>query len=197
MTDTALPGSPRPAGTPAFVHPTAEVEEGVVLGPGCTVWHHAHVRSGAVLGDGVSLGKNVFVDAGVQIGAGARIQNNVSVYQGVRLEEQVFVGPSVVFTNDRYPRVGGRWDTVGTLVRRGASIGANATIVAGCEIGEWAMVAAGAVVTRDVVSRQLVLGNPARPGGWVCLCGHVLTRRPALPVPEPCPGCRTDTEPWR
>ena len=122
----------------AFIHPSANVEDGAEIGDGTRVWHQWHIRSGAVIGEGCNLGKNVFVDAGVRIGNGVKIQNNVSVYQGVTIEDLVFVGPSVVFTNDRYPRAFSTdWEIVPTLVRRGASIGANATLVCGIEVGEY------------------------------------------------------------
>jgi UDP-2-acetamido-3-amino-2,3-dideoxy-glucuronate N-acetyltransferase len=165
-----------------FVHDTAIVEADVSLGPGTSVWHHAQVRSGAVVGRDCSLGKNVFVDAGVRIGDRVRIQNNVSVYAGVTLADDVFVGPSAVFTNDRHPRAHGyAWKLAETKVGRGASIGANATLVCPLVIGEWAMVSAGAVVTRDVVAHQLVAGNPARPAGWSCWCGRVVSRAEVRP----------------
>lgn len=175
-----------------YVHPTAEVEPGAVLGAGTRVWHQGQVRRDAVLGEGCSLGKNVFVDAGVVLGARVRIQNNVSVYRGVELGDDVFVGPSAVFTNDRRPRAhAGDWRVVRTLVRTGASIGANATVVCGVEIGEHAMVGAGAVVTRDVLPYQLVYGNPARPRGWVCGCGEVVARGAKRPGDKPrCEACR-------
>ena len=159
------------------IHETAIVESKTQIGAGTAIWHHSHVRSGAVIGEGCSLGKNVFVDAGVTIGNRVRIQNNVSVYAGVNLADDVFVGPSAVFTNDRYPRSNNAaWRPVPTYVRRGASIGASATILCGITLGEWAAVAAGAVVTKDVAPFELVAGNPARHAGWVCRCGHVLTR---------------------
>lgn len=174
---------------PPFVHETAIVEPGARLGRGCRVWHHAHVRTGAVLGERVSLGKNVFVDAGVVIGDGTRIQNNVSVYAGVQLENDVFVGPSAVFTNDLTPRAQGDWEIVTTTVRSGASIGANATIIGGNEIGAYALVGAGAVVTRAVAPYELVLGNPARRAGWVCRCGRVLARSNELVAGIRCEHC--------
>jgi acetyltransferase-like isoleucine patch superfamily enzyme len=159
------------------VHATAVVEDGAELGEGTSVWHHAHVRAGAVIGPGTTIGKNCYVDTGARIGARCKIQNNVSVYSGVVLEDDVFVGPSAVFTNDRFPRASAPgWEVVDTWVRRGASIGANATIVCGVEIGTWATVAAGSVVTRDVAPHELVAGNPARRLGWVCRCGRVLAR---------------------
>jgi acetyltransferase-like isoleucine patch superfamily enzyme len=154
------------------------------------VWHHAQVRAEASIGADCTLGKNVFVDAGVRIGAGCRIQNNVSVYAGVLLEDDVFVGPSAVFTNDRVPRARGEgWTQLPTTVRRGASIGANATVIAGVEIGTFAMVGAGAVVTRDVEPHELVIGNPARRSGWVCSCGEVLVRSTTDCPPINCARC--------
>ena len=171
------------------VHETATVEEGAEIGAGTRVWHHAHVRSGARVGGGCTLGKNVFVDAGVSVGARCKIQNNVSVYAGVTIEDEVFVGPSAVFTNDRFPRAAGDWKMVETTVRRGASIGANATIVCGVEIGEWATVAAGAVVTRNVQPHELVAGNPARRMGWVCECGQLLERTTAARKQTECKAC--------
>jgi acetyltransferase-like isoleucine patch superfamily enzyme len=170
-----------------FVHDTAIVESGVSLGEATRVWHHAHVRSGAIIGRDCSLGKNVFVDAGVRIGDRVRVQNNVSVYAGVTLADDVFVGPSAVFTNDRHPRAHGYvWEVAPTAVRRGASIGANATLVCPIEIGDWSMVSAGAVVTKDVLPHQLVVGNPARPAGWCCWCGRVVSRAEIRPADAVC-----------
>lgn len=173
-----------------YLHPTAICEDDVTLGEGTRVWHHAHIRTGARIGADCNLGKNVFVDEGVQIGSGVKIQNNVSVFRGVRIEDEVFVGPSAVFTNDRVPRASGsEWALVPTVVRRGASIGANATIVCGCDVGEHAMVAAGAVVTRPVEANEVVAGNPARRLGWVCPCGRQLVRETG-PRPElACESC--------
>lgn len=166
-----------PVQTDPFVHESAIVEPGVSVGAGTMIWHHSHIRTGATIGSRCVIGKNVFVDAGVAIGAGVKIQNNVSVYRGVHLDDEVFVGPSAVFTNDRFPRASSPdWETVDTWVRRGASIGANATLVCGIEIGAWATVAAGSVVTRTVAPHELVAGNPARRLGWVCRCGRVLAR---------------------
>jgi len=174
----------------ASVHETAVVEPGARLGAGTRVWHHAHVREGASVGAGCTLGKNVFVDAGVVIGDRTKVQNNVSVYAGVTLEEDVLVGPSAVFTNDRYPRATtAAWTVVPTTVRRGASIGANATVVCGSVIGEWALVAAGAVVTSDVAAHELVAGVPARRAGWVCECGQVLLRTDGGCPACTCPAC--------
>lgn len=161
------------------VHPTAIVEDGAEIGPATSIWHHVHIRSGAVIGARCVLGKNVFVDSQAVVGSGCKIQNNVSIYSGVTLEDDVFVGPSAVFTNDRFPRAASEsWTITPTLVKRGASIAANATIICGVEIGKYAMIAAGAVVTRDVRSHELVGGNPARTMGWVCVCGVALTRDP-------------------
>jgi len=160
-----------------FVHPSAEVEDGATVGAGTRIWHLCHVRTGARIGAGCTLGRNVYVDAGVAVGDRVKIQNNVSVYAGVTLEDEVFVGPSAVFTNDLRPRAQNPdWVVTPTLVRRGASIGANATIVCGVEIGEYAMVAAGSVVTRPVQPYQLVAGNPARHLGWVDERGEVVSR---------------------
>ncbi len=170
------------AGSSVFIHPTAEVEDGAVIGPGTKVWHLGHVRAGARIGAGCTLGRNVFIDAGVTVGDRSKIQNNVSVYAGVSLQDEVFVGPSVVFTNDRRPRAQNPdWEITHTVVRRGASIGANATLVCGVEIGEYAMVAAGSVVTRDVRPYQLVAGNPARHVGWVNRRGEVVSREAQPP----------------
>jgi acetyltransferase-like isoleucine patch superfamily enzyme len=176
----------------AFVHPSAEIEPGASVGPRTRVWRGAHLRTGAVIGADAQLGANVFVDAGVRIGDRVKIQNNVSVYAGVELEDEAFVGPAAVFTNDRNPRATGDWQLTPTFVRRGASVGANATIVCGVELHEHSLVAAGAVVTRDVLAHQLVLGNPARPAGWVCRCGVVVSRDAERPVDLDCASCAHD-----
>lgn len=186
------------AGDGVFVHASAEVEPGARLGAGTRVWHQAHVRTGADVGAGCTLGKNVFIDVGVRVGRRCKVQNNVSVYAGVTLGDEVFVGPSAVFTNDLRPRATATdWTVVPTEVRRGASIGANATIVCGTVIGARAMVAAGAVVTRDVRDHQLVAGNPARHRGWVCDCGAVVGRAAEPPVDLRCPDCAEDVAPER
>ena len=180
-----------PNSTGARAHPTAVVEDGAVVGAGTTIWHHSHVRGGATIGQSCNLGKNVYVDAGVRIGDRVKIQNNVSVYHGVEIEDDVFVGPSAVFTNDLRPRAHAEdWQVTPTLVRTGASIGANATIVCGIEIGPDAMVAAGAVVTRTVRPHQLVAGNPARHRGWVCRCGALVSRDEAPPGSMTCEACQ-------
>ena len=174
----------------AFVHPTAIVEEGVSLGDGTSLWHHVHVRAGASIGHDCTLGKNVFVDRDVHIGNRVKVQNNVSVYAGVTLSDDVFVGPSVVFTNDRFPRAfAADWTITPTLIERGASIGANATIVCGVQIGELAVIGSGAVVTRDVAAHALVTGNPATFSGWVCTCGRTMPREPAPTAHDRCESC--------
>jgi UDP-2-acetamido-3-amino-2,3-dideoxy-glucuronate N-acetyltransferase len=168
-----------------LVHPSAIVEDGARIGEGARIWHHVHVMAGAEIGAGVVLGKNCFVAGRVRIGARSRIQNNVSLYDGVVLEEEVFVGPSAVFTNVTRPRAAfprrGRFES--TVVRRGATIGANATILPGVSVGEGAFVAAGAVVTRDVAAFSLVAGVPATPRGHVCRCGE------AVEAPWLCTAC--------
>lgn len=174
----------------AFIHPTAVVEAGAAVGADTRVWHHAHVRAGARVGTGCTLGKNVFVDAGVEIGSNVKVQNNVSVYAGVTIEDDVFVGPSAVFTNDRVPRARStEWTIVPTVVRRGASVGANATIVCGVEIGCYALVAAGAVVTRSVGRHEIVAGNPAQRLGWVCECGATTMKPAGPPTGIDCASC--------
>lgn len=182
--------SPGPGLAGAKIDRTAVIEEGVLIGQGTNIWHNVHIRTGASIGRECNIGNNVFVDEGVIIGDYVKIQNNVSVYRGVTIESEAFIGPSAVFTNDRTPRaVSPDWQVVPTLVRRGASIGANATIVCGSEIGAWAMVGAGSVVTRDVVPHQLVYGSPASPKGWVCRCGTVVGRAGDPPIGCPCAAC--------
>jgi dTDP-4-amino-4,6-dideoxygalactose transaminase/acetyltransferase-like isoleucine patch superfamily enzyme len=170
--------------SPVFIHPTAEVEDGASIGPGTKVWHLVHVRGTAGIGANCTIGRNVYVDADVTIGDEVKIQNNVSVYTGVTIEDKVFVGPSAVFTNDLRPRATGGWAITPTLVRTGASIGANATLICGVTVGEYAMVAAGSVVTKDVEPYRLVAGNPARPLGWVNRAGEVVSRDAAKPSAE-------------
>jgi UDP-2-acetamido-3-amino-2,3-dideoxy-glucuronate N-acetyltransferase len=157
----------------AIVHPTAIVDDGATLGEGTRVWHFVHVSTGAVVGPRCSLGQNVFVGRGVRIGAGVKIQNNVSIYEGVEIEDDVFLGPSCVFTNVNNPRafIERKSEYRPTHVRRGASIGANAVIVCGHDVGRYAFVGAGSVVTKNVPDYALVVGNPARRLGWVCKCG--------------------------
>ena len=176
------PGAP--AESAAFVHPTAVVDPGAVLGPGCKVWHFCHVMAGARLGAGVVLGQNVYVGGTVVVGDRCRIANNVSLYDGVTLADDVFVGPSAVFTNVKTPRafISRKAEYLPTQVGRGATIGANATVVCGRTLGPYCLVGAGAVVTRDVAAHALVVGAPARSRGWVCLCGVTLTDALACPA---------------
>jgi UDP-2-acetamido-3-amino-2,3-dideoxy-glucuronate N-acetyltransferase len=159
-----------------FVHESAYVDEGAQVGEGTKIWHFCHVMSGAVIGERCSLGQNVVVMPGTRIGRNVKIQNNVSIYEGVTLEDDVFCGPSCVFTNVTNPRshVSRKSEYAATLVKRGASIGANATIVCGITLGEYAFIGAGAVVTSDVPAHALMLGVPARRVGWMCQCGERL-----------------------
>ena len=160
-----------------FVHPTADVEDGAQIGSGTKVWHLAHVRNSATVGSDCVIGRNVYLDANAVVGSRVKIQNNVSVYQGVTIEDEVFVGPCAVFTNDLRPRATNTdWKITPTLVRRGASIGANATLICGIEVGEHAMIAAGSVVTKDVEPFTLVAGNPARPRARINEAGEIVSR---------------------
>lgn len=173
----------------AVIHETAEIEPGAAVGAGTRIWRSAHVRTGAAVGRDCNIGANVFVDKNVRIGDRVKVQNNVSVYEGVELEDESFVGPAAVFTNDRNPRATGQWQLAATRVARGASVGANATLVCGITLGEHSLVAAGAVVTRSVLPHQLVQGNPARPAGWVCRCGVVVSRAEQRPADLACEIC--------
>ena len=163
-----------------FIHPSAEVEADVTIGENTKVWHLAHIRRNAHLGANCVIGRGVFVDAGVQIGNAVKIQNYVSVFHGVTIEDGVFVGPHVCFTNDMFPRAvnadmslkaADDWVLSETLIKAGAAIGANSTIVCGITIGRWAMIGAGSVVTKDVPDYGLVVGNPARLIGYVTPTG--------------------------
>lgn len=161
-----------------YVHPTSIIDEDVQIGEGTKIWHFCHIQSGAKIGEKCSFGQNVNVSNNVTVGNGCKVQNNVSLYEGVKLEDYVFCGPSCVFTNDLTPRAKypkGRAGYKKTLVKEGASIGANATVVCGTTIGRWALIGAGAVVTTDVPDHALMLGVPARLRGWVCECGEILS----------------------
>ncbi len=175
-----------------FLHPTAEVEPGAVVGDGSRIWRHVHVMAGARIGARCSLGQGCFVASGVVLGDGCKVQNHVSLYAGVELGDDVFVGPNAVFTNvtrprSAFPKTASQYER--TRVGRGATIGANATIVCNRRIGEGAFVAAGAVVTRDVPAYALVQGTPARVAGWVCACGQTMVRGPDAPAQAQCGLC--------
>ncbi len=180
------------------VHPTAEVSPDAVIGPGTSIWNQAQVREGARIGAECIIGKNVYVDTGVVIGDDVKVQNNVSVFHGVTIEDGVFIGPHVCFTNDRVPRainVDGSlktdadWEVSPILVRTGAALGANSTILPGVTIGRWALIGAGSVVTRDVADHELVAGNPARRLGSACACGAPLPDADGRPFDGACPRC--------
>ena len=159
-----------------FVHESSYVDEGASIGTGTNIWHYCHIMPGSEIGQDCNLGQNTFVASDVKIGNNVKIQNNVSVYTGVILEDDVFLGPSMVFTNVVNPRshINRRDEYQTTLVERGATIGANATIVCGITLGEYSFVGAGAVVTKDVPAYGLVFGNPGRLQGWMCQCGNRL-----------------------
>jgi len=161
---------------PPYIHESSYVDEGASVGAGTRIWHFCHVMPGAIIGEGCSLGQNVVVMPGTRLGNNVKVQNNVSIYEGVEIEDDVFCGPSMVFTNVLNPRshVSRKHDYRKTRVRRGASIGANATVVCGVTLGEYAFIGAGAVVTKDVPPYALMLGVPARQEGWACQCGEVL-----------------------
>jgi len=165
------------------IHSSAEVSDQTTIGEGTSIWHHCQIRPAAVIGNNCNLGKGVYIDTGVILGDNVKIQNYVSVYHGVTVEDGVFIGPHVCFTNDMHPRAinpdgsvkaADDWVLSETLIRRGAALGANATIRCGITVGEWAMVGAGSVVTADVPDFALVFGNPARIHGFVCACGYRL-----------------------
>jgi UDP-2-acetamido-3-amino-2,3-dideoxy-glucuronate N-acetyltransferase len=177
-----------------YVHPSSFVDEGAVVGAGTKVWHFCHVLGSAKIGKNCALGQNVYVGKAV-IGDGVRVQNNVSIYDGVTLEDAVFCGPSMVFTNVINPRseVSRKDEYKPTLVRRGATLGANSTIVCGATLGEYCFVGAGAVVRGDVPAYALVLGVPARRVGWMCRCGVrlELVAKPAAGATTSCKSCGT------
>ena len=180
------------------IHPSADVSPEAIIGPGTSVWNQAQVRERARLGARCIIGKNVYVDADVVIGDDVKVQNNVSLFHGVSVEDGVFIGPHVCFTNDRLPRAinpdrspktDDDWEVSPTLVRRGAALGANSTILPGVTIGRWAMVGSGSVVTRDVADHELVAGNPARRLGSACACGASLRDVDGRPFRGRCPRC--------
>ena len=160
-----------------FAHETAVIDEGCTIGKGTRIWHFSHIMKDAVIGENCNIGQNVVVSPGVILGNNVKVQNNVSIYTGVICEDDVFLGPSMVFTNITNPRsaIIRRDQYVTTMVRRGASIGANATIVCGNEIGEYSLIGAGAVITKNVKAYALVVGNPGRQTGWVSEYGHKLS----------------------
>ena len=159
-----------------FVHPTAVIDENCSIGEGTKIWHFSHIMTGAMIGKNCNLGQNVVVGSKVVLGNNVRVQNNVSVYEGVICEDDVFLGPGMVLTNVINPRsaVSRKHEFRQTLIRRGATIGANATIVCGNEIGEYAFIGAGAVVTKSVAPYALIIGNPGRQSGWMSEYGHKL-----------------------
>ena len=161
---------------PYFAHSTAVIDEGAIIHDDVKIWHFSHIMSGSIIGKGCNIGQNVVISPKVTLGENVRVQNNVSIYEGVVCEDDVFLGPSMVFTNVINPRsaVSRKNEYRSTIVRKGASIGANATIVCGNEIGEYAFIAAGSVVTKPVSSYELVMGNPARHKGWMSEFGHKL-----------------------
>lgn len=159
-----------------FVHPSSYVDEDCIIGAGTKIWHFSHIMKGCTIGEGCNIGQNVVVSPGVKLGKGCKVQNNVSIYTGVECEDGVFLGPSCVFTNVINPRafIERKSEYRKTVVKKGASIGANATIVCGHDIGRYAFVGAGSVVTKNVPDYAMVYGNPARIQGWVCRCGAQL-----------------------
>lgn len=159
-----------------YAHESAVIDQGCTIGPGTKIWHFSHIMSGCTIGESCNIGQNVVISPGVVLGRNVKVQNNVSIYTGVVCEEDVFLGPSMVFTNVINPRsaVVRKDSYAKTVVRRGASIGANATIVCGNDIGEYAFIGAGAVVTKEVKPYALVVGNPARQTGWMSKFGHKL-----------------------
>lgn len=169
-------------------HSTAIIDDGASIGDGTRIWHWTHVCGGARIGANCTLGQNVFIGNGVVVGDGVKIQNNVSVYDGVMLEDDVFCGPSMVFTNVLNPRshISRKHEYRPTLVRKGATIGANATVVCGHVVGRYAFVGAGAVVTDDIPDYALVLGVPARRVGWICRCGELLPAASGDVLCAPC-----------
>ncbi|MCU1385429.1 MAG: hexapeptide transferase family protein [Acidobacteria bacterium] len=174
-----------------FAHESCYIDDGCVIGTGTKIWHFSHIMTGARVGVGCNIGQNVVISPGVVIGDHVKIQNNVSVYTGVTLEDDVFCGPSMVFTNVVNPRshVSRKDEYRPTLVKRGATLGANSTVVCGHTVGRYALVGAGTVVTKDVPDFALVVGNPGRIAGWVCACGVRLAARPTAAEATSCGAC--------
>lgn len=165
------------------IHPSADVDENAKIGDETSIWHQAQIRENTKIGKSCIISKGVYIDTNVVIGDKCKIQNYVSVYNGVTIEEKVFVGPHAVFTNDFRPRAQptGGWEITKTLVKKGASIGANATIRCGIILGEWCMIGSGSVVTKDVPNHALVYGNPGSIQGWVCYCGAKISNSKEKP----------------
>ena len=174
-----------------FAHESSYIDQGCQIGEGTRIWHFSHVMARATIGKGCNIGQNVVISPGVVIGDNVKIQNNVSVYTGVFLEDDVFCGPSMVFTNVINPRshVSRKDEYRKTLVKRGATLGANCTVVCGATIGAYAFVGAGAVVTKDIPDHALVVGNPGRISGWVCECGVKLAAGAGAPESATCAAC--------
>ncbi len=177
---------------PYFVHESSYADEGCEIGAGTKIWHFSHVMAGARIGERCNIGQNVVISPEVTIGNNVKIQNNVSVYTGVILEDDVFCGPSMVFTNVVNPRshVSRKDEYRQTLVKRGASLGANCTVVCGNTIGAYAFVGAGAVITKDIPDYAQVVGNPGRVSGWVCECGVKLASGATTPARVTCAACQ-------
>lgn len=160
-----------------FIHPTAAVDSSASIGKGTKIWNNVQIRERAIIGESCIVGKSVYIDHTVRIGNRVKIQNGVSIYHGVTLEDDVFLGPHMTFTNDLYPRAfDPEWHVVPTMVRRGASVGANVTVVCGVTLGEYCMIGAGAVVTKDVPPHALVIGNPGRIAGFVSVMGRLVEK---------------------
>ena len=160
----------------SFIHPSAIIDEGCKIGEGVRIWHFSHLSSGCTIGDNSVIGQNVFVASNVVLGKNVHVQNNVSLYEGVICEDDVFLGPSMVFTNIKNPRsaISRKGQYVETIVRKGATIGANATVVCGNEIGSYALIGAGSVVTKKILPYAMITGNPGKQTGWVSEAGHRL-----------------------
>ena len=171
-----------------FIHPTAVVDEPMEIGEGTKIWHFTHIMSGAKIGENCIIGQNAFIASGAQLGNNIKVQNNVSIYDGVILEEGVFCGPSMVFTNVFNPRsfISRRKEFRKTLVKKGATMGANVTIICGNTVGQYALIGAGSVVTKDIPDYALVYGNPGKVKGWVCQCAEEIRFRSGRAVCKTC-----------